>query len=546
MFGFITRTISRIFNTGVASPARWLLETFANSSDSGISVTDKSALTYPPVWYAINKISGHIIQMPLNVFERVEGGGKKDNNHPVHHLLRRRANPFQSSAVFLETLMVHTLLHGNGKAAIIRNSNRQPSELLIIPPEKSVTCYIEGEKYHLLDLDRDDRIKKVGGTENGFEQGAKYVIPDRDVLHIPGLSLGGVSGLQLFDVGKNAIGLGLASEKATNKDFANASRPGILLEAPQNVLTDDKDAKDFIDGFNKYHQGLDNHGRAGLLRNGITAKTIPTGSEASNWVEQRRFQRQEIALLFLLESILGDDSSVSYNSLEQKNLAYLSNSLMRWLVKIEQECDEKLLSMRQKQRRTHYFKFNTAVLLRADFKTTIEALGSAVRTKIMNPNEARAKLDMLPYEGGDVFMNPAIYIPENEDGEQVFEEITGPEDVNRAAIVAHLKHMIGVESKQVLAAAGNKRNYLGWLDSFYSAKWEQTLSRSVEGMGGDAAIAAVHCQESHNQLLEVAGAVTPDGLADAVAETVENWPNRAESLATEILNGAKNVQFANS
>ena len=332
----------------------------------------------------------------------------------------------------METLVVHALLYGNGRAAIIRDSRKNPIELLIIPPDRSATCYVDGDKYHLLTLEKDDRLTALGGTADGMYNGSHYVVPDRDVIHIPGLGLDGITGLQVFDVGKNAIGLGLASEKAANKDFAIGSKPSIILQAPVGVFRDDKDAKEFIDRFNQYHSGLDNKGRAALLREGITANAIQSSAEVGQWIEQRRFQRQEVALLFMLESILGDDNSVSYNSLEQKNLAYLSNCLMRWLVKIEQECDEKLLSSRQKAQDSHYFKFNTAVLLRADYKTTIEALSTALRSKIINPNEARAKLDMLPYEGGEVYMNPAIYVPENEDGvQEVQQETADPANANR-------------------------------------------------------------------------------------------------------------------
>lgn len=545
MFQWVTRTIKRFWNatTTLRDPATWLIDWVrGNPSDSGVDVNANSAACYPPVWYALGKISGHMIQMPPEPFKRRERGSEKDRDHPSFRLLKTRANPYQSAAQFLETLFVHALLWGNGKAAIIRR-RRQPAELILINPTRSATAYIDGEKWHLVKLNDDDRLSTVGGTAGGTEnkESGWYSIPDADVLHIPGLGFDGVSGLELFDVGKNAIGLGLAAEKASNKDFANASRPGILLEAPKGTFTDEKDAQEFIDKFNKYHQSLDNIGRTGLLREGMKATTVASSKEAAQWIEQRRFQRQEIALLFLLESILGDDSSVSYNSLEQKNLAYLVNSLMRWVIKIEQECDEKLLTSRQKSSGSHFFKCNTAKLLRADFKTTIESLSTAITSRIMSPNEAREKIDMNPYDGGDEYANPAITPgPSGDDDESAADEPPDAEESNRAAIIAQMQHMIGVESRRVTDAARTSTNYLTWLDAFYD-RWRTTLGNCIAKFGGDAEIATEHCRQSYQELLDISGTVPQDGLAAAVTELTSGWPSRAEQLAIDITLGVEHA-----
>ena len=149
----------------------------------------------------------------------------------------------------------------------------------------------------------------------------------------------------------------------------------------------------------------------------------------SQWVEQRLFQRQEVTLLFLLEQILGDDSSVSYNSLEQKNLAYLSNCLMRWLVKWEEEANHKLLSNREKARGLHFFRFNVSALLRADSKTQMETITGYIASRVYSPNEGRELLDMLPYDGGDAYENPAI-----SPGEGGADDDTEPEEVQAACL----------------------------------------------------------------------------------------------------------------
>tara|TARA_R110000824_G_scaffold53003_3_gene147012 strand:+ start:431 stop:2023 length:1593 start_codon:yes stop_codon:yes gene_type:complete len=525
MFDFL----KRILNTGLSNPAEWFVNAITSvKSDSGIRVTGTNALSMPAVFYAVSKISGHVAQLPLCVHKRLgEGGIEKAISHPAYRLMKTRPNKYMTAAQFKETLMVHALIWGNAKAAIVRDKLGMPIELLIIDPTQSTTVYDEGRKIHTVNLNQHERLNNYS---EGFAA-RTLIIEDDDVLHIPGLGASGVGGLQLFDLAKNSIGLGLAAEKASNKDFANGSRPGIMLEAPRSAFRDKKDADEFLSSFNTWHKGLDNVGRAGLIRENMKVHTLSHSEGASNWVAQRKFQRQEVALLFQLEAILGDDESVSYNSLEQKNLAYLSNCLMKWLIRIEQECDEKLLSGRQKRADSHYWKFNTAALLRADYKTTIEALGLAITHRILSPNEAREKLDLNPYDGGDVYENPAI-TPGQGDSEP--EE---PLDANSRAIVAHMEHRLKVEAGHVLRAAGNSGNYIGWLDKFYDKRWLNTMENACENLGGSREIGSHHCKQSKDELLEIAGSVTLDGLADAVAEAVESWPDKAEQLANEILTG---------
>jgi len=537
--------------SSISAPARWLIDWVRGDSgaDSGAMVNQKTVIGYAPVWYAVSRIAGHISTLPITPMRILDRGSEKDTSHPCYRLLRTRPNPFQSASQFKETMMVHALLEGNGKAAIIRGPGGRPQELILIQPHKSVTCFVNGVKLHAVqinhseyDEDRADMVLDGKGIEpeGKFGTGSWVVLLDSDVLHIPGLGVNGTVGLRIYDVSKNTFGLGLAAEQAASADFKNGSKPGVILQVPANFphLRDERDAKSFIDNFNKFHMGLGNRGRAALLRDGITATTMETSNDAAQWVEQRTFQRQDVALLFGLESILGDDDSVSYGSAEQKDIAYLKNTLAKWLVKWEQECDEKLLSQRQKDAGSHEFKFNTAALLRTDFKTTIDALGVAITHRIMSPNEAREKIDMNPYDGGDEYLNPAITPgagqDEPDDDDEDEQDTVTPEDANKAALIAHLSHLVEVEMKQVLGAAGNKRNYVGWVEQFYN-KWEKTLGRAVHTVGGPVELARIHCNESRDQLASLGGMVPAAGLADAVEETIKDWPIRAELLAAQIL-----------
>ena len=529
-------------SSGVSSPQQWLIDWFHGSqSDSGINVTTDNAMTYPPVWYALSKISGHVGMLPLNLHRRSEAGTQLAATHPVYKLLRTRPNQFQTAAVFKENLMMHALLNGNGRAVIVRKRG-VPHELIPLLPNCTYSCLVQGKKWHVVTCSDDDWCAQVPGGPGAFRDGKVYKFKDEDVLHVPGLGYNGYSGKSLVDIARDPIGLGLAAQTATSRSFRNGSKPGVVIEAPAGMLRDDADAKKFIDNFNDYHEGLDNAGKAALLREGMKLSTVAMSASDAQWIEQRQFQRIDVAMMFGLETLPGDSDSVSYNSLEQKNLAYLQNCLSKWLTKWEQECQWKLLSDIDQQ--DHYFNFDESELLRTDYKTKVETLSSAIAARIINPNEAREALSMNPYEGGEKYANPAITpgAEADDDPEGVEEpDDAMPMNANRRAVVAHLRHRIGVEAGHILRAAGNKPNYIGWVDWFYESRWAKTMENACENLGGDREVGRHHCEMSKHDILEVAGTVSADGLADAISELVSEWPSRAESMADIILGETANV-----
>lgn len=509
--------------------AAWLLEAI-QGKDGKTLVTPESMLTYPPVWYAVNKICGHIGQLPMVLHRRLPSGGAMPaKEHPAYALLKSRPNSWQTPVIFKELLSCHALIWGNGYAYIAKSGGK-PAELLPLYPGSTAAYMIDGRKYFVhVPLDDDPILQyrkpdaKIN-VEHGHT-GNHITLEDAEVFHIPGLGFDGLAGKALWKVASESVGIGISSDKRIRTGFEKGFKSAMLLEAPETAFRREEEAKAFIDDFNKYHTGSENADRVGLLTRGVKANVTAMNSQESQMVEHRRYQRQDAALWFLLESILGDDSSVSYNSLEQKNLAYLSNCLMRWLVKWEEEARHKLLTDREIKADTHYFKFNVAALLRADYKTTIDALSVAVTGRILNPNEAREKIDLNPYEGGDEYANPAI-TPGSETDDEPDDP---PQDRPNNALRSRVAQLMKVEKRRVLDHTGSK-NFCEWVDSFY-AGWSEKLGDAVEELGGDRVLAERHCRESKEQLLKCAGdAVTTEELAAVVGECVSNWDSRVDGM----------------
>lgn len=533
-------------NSTTSAPARWFVDWVRQrDSDSGVEVNGKTALGYAPVWYGVNKIASRVGQLPLLLY-RVKGKKRTDREeavtHPAYRLMRDYPSPLMTPAVFKETLMQHILLWGNGRAAIVRSLRNDPVELIPMLPDRTTTVLIGRE-----DQTADTAARLVTDRQAVWEKwhrvtinGQHTFVHDDDCLHIPGLGYDGIVGYSLIDFCKNSIGLGIAAERHTARVYRNGATPGIILKAPKGTFRKEEEATEFLRNFREFHEGADNAGKTALLREGIELQTLTMSSKDSETAAHRLSARQETAMLFLLESIIGDNSSVSYNSLEQKNRAELINTLGRWLRRWTEECNRKLLTWDQQLNRTHEFQWDTQELLTATLAETMTFLGSAIDKRILNPNEARDWLGYAPYKGGDVYENPntssgkaAPAEPDDEDPEPPPPpaDATALRRQNRALIGSRLQEVLGVEINRVRAAAANPGTFLDWVDEFYGPEhFGAVITRTYAVVGDNGTWATYHIDVSKAALLEAAN-VTADQFSAKVNEVISAWPVRAEQYA---------------
>lgn len=510
----------------------WLSEWLAagDSSPHDEHMTANRALTYPPVWHCVSKISGAFMIMELELLRAMESGREVQDSHPANMLVQWRPNSYQTPSQWKRQMLCHALLWGNARSYILRDENRRPVELIPLMPDRTVTVMHEGEKWHATLINRDDRLGL--GQDMAENQEKTIYMRDEDVWHVPGLGFDGVVGQSLISVAKQSWGIGIGAQTHVAQQQKKGYAGGLALEVPANTqqLRDAGAAREFLKDFREQHEGAVNAGKVMLLREGIKANVIAMNNTDAQFIEQRRFQREDTALLFMLEGILGDSSNASFASLQQRNLAYRINCLSPWTVAIEEESNVKLLNASER-RRGYYFKFDDRSLLRMDSTSLMSFCSQAITARVLNPNECRELLDYNPYDGGDQYLNPAIDKQSGGASNQPKQPEPPPADRARQA---RLSHLIGVEAGKVESAAQQAatkgRNFLQWLDDFYDKKWVGKLADCLEEIGIDREEASVHCVESKRRLLEVCDYSQPDNLVENVAKCVSNWKNRASNI----------------
>jgi HK97 family phage portal protein len=452
---------------------------------NGTRVSNSSIASMPAVWYALQKISGDLGKMPLEPrITKPDGRGSDPySKHNTWTLLRDQPNSYQTPDVFKELVQMHALSWGNGRAAIIRNGTR-PVELIPMMPDRSETWMVEGQKYHVSCPEVDDPLRFQGIVNETLETGRipqdMIVLHDRDVLHIVGLGFDGVKGLNIAKVFQDALGTGLSGHRLMVNQMKKGFTGRVMLTdtgAAFKGKDPEGDAEKFLKNFRERFTNEKDGEVAGMLRQGMTAEVLSMSNADAQLIQQMSFSRQDVMLIFGLQHIPGDSSATSYNSLEQKKLDQLESTNDRWMTRWELQCDMKLRTPSEKSAGRIYYKFNAGSRLRTDIQTTANVLATLVRSQIINPNEAREKIEMNPYEGGDEFINPAISTAE-------------PVDDQRSDRARNkLQELIKVEAKRIIEIVGKKslKDSDQAIQEFY-AKWKVTLSKAETGIDVDSYI----------------------------------------------------------
>lgn len=531
--------IGRIFNG-------WF-DALVNDENKKI-VSPVKAMSYAPVWYAVNKISGHMGQLPLVLHRGLERGAERATDDYRYMLCKKRPNYYQTPMQFKQSLQANCLMYGNGFAWIRRAGTTANSRILDLLPLDSAKMAIvmwQGEKWYLYDSHKDEPIRKYRDIDMPADpdipgSGGLMVIADSEMCHFPGLGFDGFAGFSLWKIANDNWAIGIAADKLMKSGFDKGFRSSMLLEAPANMFRDEKQAREFLEGFRKQHGGPDQNGNIGLLREGIKANVVSMNSRDAEINDSRQFSREDVALWFSIETILGDDST-SYNGIEQRTLAYLSNCLAKWLKTWEEELDRKLLNEREQAADVLYFKFHDRALLRTDYSTTINSLSTGINARIYSPNEARELLDLNPYEGGDVYANPAItpgtgdQMDEDDDPEDDLDE----SDTGARAMRVVISRVQSVEKNRVIKGCKSK-NFVDWVDSFYD-RFTSTISDAIRPLLDDRSeiaaetIATEYTEASKAALLDAAGQAKDETeLVAIVGETVAGWDSRVDQILTAI------------
>lgn len=398
MFGLEPRATLENPSMSLSDPSTWdeVLDG-GRETDSGVRVTHTTSLSYAPVWQAVSLISGDVAKLPLSVYRRRpdlgEDAREKAGDHPAHRLVRKRPNAEVTAFTFWRRMLVHLLLWNRAYAWIERDRNMQPIGLYNLLPDRTAPARKDGQLYY---------VTEVGGSVGSPRTRTLWPF---EVLALEGITTDNLEPVDLVIKARNSWALGLAAEKFGSKFFRHGARTSGILEVPLGMP---KPAADKLEeGFRKEYSGEKNWFKTVILRDGSKFHQTSVKPEEGQMHELREDQVRDVCRWYNLPpSKLGLSDSVSYNSRSEDNQAYKDSTLDVPMTMITAECGAKLLSEREQEADSHYFEHNTNALLRMNTLERARAYAIFVRNRIMSRNEIRARENLNPVDGGDVFDPP--------------------------------------------------------------------------------------------------------------------------------------------
>jgi HK97 family phage portal protein len=401
IFSRIKEVLSRdIRNLGVTNEKAWdrsLWSLAGSTSLSGEIVNESSALTYSAVWNATNLISGTIASLPLHLYQKKNEGKRVADDRLLYRVMHDEANSYMSAKTFREVLMAHVLLWGNGYAEKVRNGYGEVIQLWPITPNRVIPEMKSGELVYKIQMPSGEQI----------------YLSRENILHVPGLGFDGFIGYSVVSMARKSLGLGMALESFGSLYFGQGTHPGVIVSHPGKLGTDGH--TNLKNSLTQVYSGLGNSHRLMLLEEGMTLTNVGIPPNDSQFIESRQFQVTEVARWFGIPvHKLKEMSKSSFNNIESEQQAYYSDTILPWLVTLEQAFNMQLLSKSDKElsgRGRLYFKHSVEGILRAsaaDRATLYKALWGV---GALSPNDIRGLEDMNPIEGGDKYFVPLNMVP---------------------------------------------------------------------------------------------------------------------------------------
>lgn len=363
--------------------------------------TPKDQLSEATYFACLKILAESLGKLPLKMYQNTERGIIKSDREDIYTVLKLRPNSYMTSSVFWSTVEMNRNHYGNAYVWC-RYSGPQLQDMWILPSQYVVIVVddkgILGEK------------NAIWYRYNDPYNGKLYVFGNDEVLHFKtSATFDGITGMSVRDILKNTVDGALESQKFMNNLYKTGLTGKAVLEYTGDL---DPTARDrLVKGFEQFANGSKNAGKIIPVPLGMKLVPLDIKLTDSQFFELKKYTALQIAAAFGIKpNQINDYEKSSYASAEAQNLAFYVDTLLYILKQYEEEITYKILSS-QLIEQGYFFKFNVNVILRADIKTQIESLSSAVQNAIMKPNEARDYLDMPADDYGDVLMANGNYIP---------------------------------------------------------------------------------------------------------------------------------------
>lgn len=344
-------------------------------------VTERRAHGLATAYTCINVRGRTIASLPIGIYQERPGEKIFLDQHPAYYPTAHQPNNYMSSANLFLSSMIHSDSWGNSIIGINRNGRGEVNTYDLICPGEWDVQKVNGEAFY-----------KINGE----------MYASRDVLHFRWWSIDGLMGIS--PIRQNQMTFGKAFRQNRYSAMALGERPPSVLSyegqlTPEQRALNQKSWREDLEA-----------GRTPILSGKwqYQGVLIPPGD--AEYIETANLTEQQICGIFQMPpSFVQNYNRMTWSNSEQADLTYAKHTITPICRVIEQECNMKLFTEREKK--NTYLKFNMNGLLRGDSKARAEFYTAMRNVGGLNGNEIRSYEDMNEYNGGDIFTVQGALIP---------------------------------------------------------------------------------------------------------------------------------------
>lgn len=357
-------------------------DSFAFTTEAGTNIDQIQAMKINAFYSCVLLISDTISTLPVDSFIRRDGDRIPYRPQPTW-IQRPDVDLLRSE--HYQQVLISLLLDGNAFVRVFRDNRGDVVNLVVIDPYRV----------------RVSRNKVTREVEYIIDENQQATVAKQDMLHITEMRKAGeLRGMSRVTELKDNLGLSSALQSFAARFFGQGATTSGIIETPQGLNSEQ--AKQLIDGFDSRHKGFRKAHKTGLLTGG--AKFVRTGvnPDEAQMLDSRKLAIEEVARIFRVPPhMIGvtTPGAMSYASVEQNNINFVTHTLRPYVAKIEDAYSALLAE-------GAFIRFNVDGLLRGDFATRMNGYSIGSQAGFLSVNDIRRFEDLRPVTGGDVYRVP--------------------------------------------------------------------------------------------------------------------------------------------
>lgn len=355
-------------------------------STSIATIDEDTAMKIGALYQGIGIIGDTISSLPMYLYREKDGFHEVFYDDPRSKVMSDMANETLSAFNLKKALLKDLILRGNAYAKIEKTGDnvflRYLPVSVVTPKKDNSGYYFEVQSY---------------STDVSGERYPAEVVDFYDMLVLTRHnSYNSITGKGLLDYANDVFATSVEETNYMYNLLVNGLSSKAILNSKTPFKREIKEQlkRDLRD----YYQGSKNAGKILLLEGDISVSSLAMTPTDIKLLENKAFTISEISrFLNIPKHMLGlDRQSGTYSNITQERLQLLTNTLMPYVVILEQAMTQKLLDDKERAE-GYYFKFDVSELMKMTPEDNADYMLRLFDANVVTIEEVRATLGL----GGD-------------------------------------------------------------------------------------------------------------------------------------------------